>query len=295
VVELVLRTYASVFDHVAVWYGVGPDLILLGFESPEHALDVDRVAARAAEADVAAGLRRARIGSFPALLGHELLPLGVVNATHLSGDVQTLLHPVLSQRAARAFFRGRPASLPLTLRAEPAAVGADNSLLRRYAQRSGGRLSEQAHLELAEQACRNIPTLCATLMADWMRDFPSSPTRDQMLERVRQMPQFAPHLIDTRLRHLAGLFGGGAGSEGALDPEQARRLTDLFVEYYHHGTPFSRESLALVWRECRPSQPDDPGCRRGLAAAEARVGPLRSDLGGALGGVRLPTRTGGSG
>jgi len=34
VVELVLRTYASVFDRVAVWYTLGPDLLLLGFKDP---------------------------------------------------------------------------------------------------------------------------------------------------------------------------------------------------------------------------------------------------------------------
>src|SRR5262249_53113271 len=149
VVELVLRTYASVFDQIAVWYGVGPDLILLGFESPEHALDVRRLMERASEPELAAALQRSRIGSFPALLAHELLPLGVVNAANLSGDVHTLLHPVLSQRAARAFFRGQAAALPPTLRAAPAAVGTDNSLLRRFGQLSGGRLSEQAHHDLA--------------------------------------------------------------------------------------------------------------------------------------------------
>jgi len=303
VVELVLRTYASVFDQVAVWYGVGPDLILLGFPSAEHALDVQRIMQRASEPEFAAALRRSKIASFPALLAHELLPLGVVNAAHLSGEVQTLLHPVLSQRAARAFFRGQSAELPLTLRAAPAAVGTDNSLLRRFAQLSGGRLSEPAHHDLTEQACRNIPTLCATLMADWIREYPTSPARDQMLERVRQAPPFAPHLGDTKLQHLVDLLTGGTGSQGSLTPEQARRLTDLFVEYYHHGTPFSRESLALAWRECRPSQAGDPGCRNGLEAAEARLGPLRSEVGGALppsaqgtlGGAGVPARTGGSG
>jgi len=301
VVELVLRTYASVFDHVAVWYGVGPDLILLGFQSPEHALDLRRIMARTAEPDIAAGLRRSRVQSFPALLAHELLPLGVVNAAHLTGDVQTLMHPVLSQRAARAFFRGQQAELPPTIRRAPAAIGAENSLLRRYAALSGGKLSDDAHRELAGQACQNIPTLCATLIADWIREIPSSPARDQLLANLRQFGPFAPHLTDTKLRHLVGLFPSGAGSEGALDAAQAERLTDLYVQYYHHGTPFSRESLALIWEQCHP--PGDASCTNGLAAAEVRVGPLRRQLGGvpapaapgALGGGGLPALEGGPG
>ena len=300
VVELVLRTYASVFDHVAVWYGLGPDLILLGFESPEHALDLRRIEARAAEPELAAGLRRSGVESFPALLAHELLPIGVVNAAHFQGDVQTLLHPVLSQRAARAFFSGQTAALPPTLASAPAAIGAENSLLRRYVELSGGQLSDEAHRELVEQFCMQIPTLCATSIADWMREVPSSPTRDEMLMHLRQLPQTAPHLTDTKLRHLVGLFEGGAGSEGALGAEQAERLTNLYVEYYHHGMPFSREALALVWKECRQRQPGDPSCSRGLAAAEARVGPLRGDVGeralpgaqGALQGFEPPAHVG---
>ena len=134
VVELVLRTYASVFDHVAVWYTLGPDLILLGFKDPdvERVLDVRRLQARFAEPAMNAALRRAGIENFPALLVHELLPLGVVNAAGWHGDVHTILHPVLSHRAARAFFRGQQAELPLALtpgadgdrRAALAAAGA---------------------------------------------------------------------------------------------------------------------------------------------------------------------------
>jgi hypothetical protein len=92
VVELVLRTYASVFDHVAVWYTLGPDLILLGFKDPDvdRVLDVRRLQARFAEPAMRAALGRAGIENFPALLVHEMLPLGVVHAAKWQGDVHTL-------------------------------------------------------------------------------------------------------------------------------------------------------------------------------------------------------------
>jgi hypothetical protein len=274
VVELVLRTYASVFDHVAVWYTLGPDLLLLGFQSPEHALDVARLEKRAAAPDVAAGLRRAGVDSLPALLAHELLPLDVVNAAHLAGDVQTLLHPVLSNRAGRAFFRGGMAALPPTLQPAPAAIGAENSLLRRFAALSGGRLSDDAYHRIVAEACENNPNPCATLMAGWMRDVPSSPARDALLAERRAQGVFAAHLADARLRHLIELLGG-PGSDAAPSPSQAKLLTDLYVGYFHHGAPFRRDALARIWQQCRPNRPGDGSCARGLAAAEARVGPLR--------------------
>jgi len=273
VVELVLRTYASVFDHVAVWYSLGPDLILLGFRSPDGALDVDRLAARVAAPDVAAGLRRARIGSLPALLAHEILPLDVVNAAHFPGDVQTLLHPVLSQRAARAFFRGHNASLPPTVLPVPAAVGAANSLLRRYAHEQGG-LSDSTYAEVAGEACKHQPLLCATLVASWMREVPNSPTRDALLKDLRADGTFGAHLGAARLRLLNQLLVD-AGPGDSIPPERAKMLTDLYVEYFHHATPFSRDALTRAWQQCRPAQPGDGSCARALAAAEGRVGPLR--------------------
>jgi hypothetical protein len=261
---------------VAVWYTLGPDLLLLGFQSPEHALDVGRLAARTAAPDLAAGLRRARIESFPALLAHELLPLDVANAAHLPGDVHTLLHPVLSQRAARAFYRGLTASLPPTLQPAPAAAGAENSLLRRFAALSGGRLSDDAYRQTVREACNHSPQLCATLLASWMRDVPSSPARDALLPELRAQAGYPAHLANQRLRHLVELLGGGRDSETPPSPEQANLLTDLYVQYFHHGSPFSREVLARAWQQCRPSRPGDGSCARGLAAAEARVGPLQS-------------------
>jgi len=274
VVELVLRTYASVFEHVAVWYTIGTDLVLLGFQSPDGALDLDRLAARAATPEIAAGLKRAGIDSFPALLAHELLPLGVVNAAPFHGDIQTLLHPVLSQRAARAFFRGATASVPSTAQPDPAAVGAGNSLLRRYARLSGG-LSDGTYQQVVEEACNHDPVQCPTFMAGWMRDVPSSPARDALLEQHRAEPLFAPHLRAPRLRELALLLGDGASLDEPVTPDRAKALTDLYVNYYQHAMPFSRELLARQWRVCQPAQPGDGSCASGLAAAEARVGPLR--------------------
>jgi hypothetical protein len=46
------------------------------------------------------------VESFPALLAHELVPVGVVGKLALNGPIHTLYHPRLGYIAARAFFRG---------------------------------------------------------------------------------------------------------------------------------------------------------------------------------------------
>jgi spermidine synthase len=274
VVELVLRTYASVFDHVAVWYALGPDLLLLGFDDPRHALDVERLRARASRPDFDAALRRAGIASLPALLAHELLPLGVVNAAGLPGDLQTLLHPVLSLRAARAFFVGRPAALPPTVRLAPARRGAEHALLRRFVDAQGAPLSDAQHAELAAETCEGVPPACATRLAWWAHQHPDSARRDEMLRHLRARPGLEARLAPARLRELEALFDSD-GRRGSTTPEEAARLTELFVEHYLHATPFSRDALAAVWRRCRDDATGGARCLQGLARAEEQLGPLR--------------------
>ena len=111
VVALVLRTYASVFPHISVWYTLGADLLLLGFNQVDRALDVEALEERFARGDFAAGFARAGIENFAQLAAHELLPLGTLQALEQPGEIHSLRHPLLSYRAARAFFRGRMGSL----------------------------------------------------------------------------------------------------------------------------------------------------------------------------------------
>jgi len=273
VVELVLRTYAEVFDHVAVWYTLGPDLILLGFDDPSPALDLDRIQRRAERQDIAAGLRRSGIASFPALLAHELLPLGVVNAAELRGDIHTILHPVLNHRAARAFFRGKRAHLPPTARPAAAALGSENSLLARYRRGRGGLLSDRENEQLVGEACKPHLPVCVTLLADWKRQHPNSKAREGMIAALRRDKGFAAHLAPRTFHEVASLLGAERLGTAPVSPTDARELTDAFVRYYHHGAPFRRDVLADIWRRCR-DRDGRASCRAGQALAEERVGPL---------------------
>jgi predicted membrane-bound spermidine synthase len=274
VVELVLRTYASVFDHVAVWYTLGPDVILLGFKDPDvdRVLDVRRLQARYAQPAMRAALKRAGIDNFPALLVHELLPLGVVNAAGWRGDVHTILHPVLSYRAARAFFRGQQAELPLALTPAATAVGAKNSLLEAYRRRNGGALSDTVHRQLVEEACKTRPWMCATLFAQWYAEHAESPDREELLLEQLKNPPFRRHLTPTVIQSVIPFFHPDLAATEPIEAREADRLSELFIDYYFHGAPFAREALVSIWQRCEDG--GGKSCREERASIERRVGSL---------------------
>jgi hypothetical protein len=271
-VELVFRNYAAVFPHVSVWFTVATDLLLLGFDRPARALDVAALEQRFRRPDFAAGFARVGIGSFGALLAHELLPLDVLAAGGLSGELHTLRHPILSHRAARAFFRGEVAPMPRFVRPESAAVGARNSLLARHARGADGGLAEASLEAAALESCRaQRETECATLFARWLHDHPGSARLREALTAARRSSGGSAQLGERNLASLARLFGGPDGEPpepgGAL--ARARARTRGFLDHYHHAVPFDRGALAREWRACRAAP-----CAEARLRAEASLGPL---------------------
>jgi spermidine synthase len=282
VVELVLRTYASVFDQVAVWYTLGPDLILLGFKDPDvaRAIDVARLERRFHAPDVNAGLHRAGVTSFPALLAHELLPIGLVNAAHFPGDVHTILHPVLSYRAGRAFFRGLQSELPDTLTPELMKLGEERTLLGRWVQASGGKLGDVAYQQMVDEACKTRPRLCATLLAYWQTVSPNAPGIGEKQAALLGLTPFRAHVSPGRLGTLVSFFQDDA-SGPPLTPTEARQLSTVFADYYHHGLGFWRDVLPAIWGRCEDAKRGE--CARARKGVERRVGaigPLQHAAGG---------------
>jgi predicted membrane-bound spermidine synthase len=238
--ELVLATYTAVFDRVAVWFTQSSDLLLLGL-MPDADLDLDRIEERFQHADLAAGFRRAGITSFPQLLAHEIVPLGVLQASALSDHVHTLLHPRLSDRAARAFFRGLRADLPPTAGAAAAEAGARSSLLRAWIERQGG-LTPELRRTITDVLCPDVPPLCMTALARWRHDEPDSP---ELAERVQR------HLDGDVMRLATLMSFYDDGLPAPLTPAKANWATEKFGLHYYHALPFERAALDETWKRCR--------------------------------------------
>jgi spermidine synthase len=263
VIALVLKTFATVFDHVAVWSTNRADLMLLGFRDADLALDIDRLESRVQRPDFHAVLDRVGIADLPMLLVHETIPLGVLHAAALRAPVHSLYHPLLNFEAGRAFFVGHGGNLPFTGYGDAAEIGAANSLLRRYLEHLDGRDPEPVHAEIAEHACyQNLPG-CGAFAALWAHGDPSS---EEFRTFVATMQKQNGPLFMRRMRVLRD--GGSANPQLRIPPNAAVEVTRLFIEQYAHAAPLDPGALLGFWERCGVNPSGVGVCRPGLQAAK---------------------------
>lgn len=269
--DLVLRTYAAAFDHVAVWYAESRDLLLLGFKDEDAVPDLDRVTQRFELPQFEPGLRRSGITTLDELLAHELVPVGYVTPAALPGEVHGLLHPRLSHEAAHAFFAADQASIPYL--PEPPDGDARPSLLHQLRERRGPA-SDEARSRVVAHVCESRPRECAVLLARWQHDDPDSAAFQALLARERKRGTNREHLEKWKLDILASLFGDGPGR---LGPAGARDVVDLFFRYFDRAEPFRSEALRAGVRGCGVG----PECARlQQEAMERLVGERQANVGG---------------
>jgi spermidine synthase len=105
IVELVLRTFSSVFPHVEIWDAGPGDIILLGsFEPWPTGPEIFRPGL--AIPGVRSDLVQIGIGSPETLLARQLASQRTASAVIGDGPIQTDLFPVLEYAAPRAFYYG---------------------------------------------------------------------------------------------------------------------------------------------------------------------------------------------
>ncbi len=262
---LVLRTYAEVFERIAIWYGRGNDLLLLGFESRSPALGIERLEARFERADFRESFRRAGVESFPALLAHELLPTGVVERLNWEGPIHSHLEPRLGYAAARAYFVGGEARLPFTGFGPSASAGRRNSLWRRYrATPTGG--SEDSQEQFVRTVCANRNPECVAAIADWEQSFPRSARPTQVLENLEQsVYTFGGEFHRLALKRYRSAFTRPASD--LLELAQIRRAVRRYTQHYFHAAPPPPEALIDLWSRCRTADTQDTRCAVGIARA----------------------------
>lgn len=275
-VHLVLRTYASVFENMAIWYGLGPDLLLLGFNSEPAIPDLDQLQEGFRRTDLRESFRRSGVSSFSALLAHELVPQGVVKELAFEGPVHGLDHPRLAHLAARAFFRGEPADLPFTGGGAAGRVGRENSAWRRHLLQFDDRAPESDYEEFARETCRYRKTECVPALAQWRRAYPDSEGVARLHARLRRSVVRHKRLPPARsaLDEFFDAFYGPPG--GSVSPQDARRATRLFREYYSHAASPPPDALAGIWQRCEPAAGEVQDCARGLALARRIAGSTRT-------------------
>jgi hypothetical protein len=277
-VNLVLRTYAAVFDRVAVWYLQRGDMLLLGFQEGTPIFDIERLERRMQRKGFRSGLSRLGIRTLPELLVHEILPVGALHAARLNGPLHTLHHPILSYQAGRAFFSGEPASLPFTGYGAAARIGTRNSLLQRYLQQFKGEVPESIREQMVDRACTRMLPQCAILLADWSIARPESESWKRALAAVRRGAKLERFVSATPFRQLQRFLRDGAGDAGGreISPRAAVVASKLYSELYFHGIPFQPSALMGVWKQCAQGGLMGPACKMGMLEAEAMLFPARA-------------------
>jgi spermidine synthase len=277
--SLISRTFASIFPSRAIWYSNTADILIAGFRDPPGSDQLDRLLARASQPDYRAALERAGISSIPALLAHELIPLGADVAQ--PGPLHSLLHPILSDQAARAFFPGKIAVFPRALSAEASRAGATNSLLAQYTRQRGRPLSQIDRMQFVQETCESMVSECITLLASWQRDEPDSPALAHTIERSLMRSRLRAELSPQRLLELSALFDPSSPpswpDDGETPAVQAARAAEIYVAYYHHAEPFRRDVLDAMLDRCDTDatpEAERKECRRLRVEVESRVGDL---------------------
>lgn len=273
--ELVLRTYASVFDSIAVWRGAQTDLILLGWNGTDHALDVDRIEQRMKQPDYAAQLRRIQRDAPLALLAHERLPLGVVPVLVGPGETLSLFHPALSHRAGIDFFAGRVVELPSSAALPAALIGTRNSLVRRHLEARGESLSDEERRDLVSASCTESARGCATLMAWWAAANPTSELLQETAHYFVDHNVVTPSQIDELEQLYYPDHRGDGGVE--IDPSDASALVEIFRSYFSPSVPFRRSALRAALARCRDTK-GGIDCEAVRREAEAILGDLTTEV-----------------
>jgi len=270
-VALVLRTFASVFDGVAVWYGLGADFLLLGMQDSDFVPDLQAMHRRAMREDIRAGLLRSGVDSFAALLAHELVPVGVISAGDSSGTIHTLFRPLLNHVAGRAFFRGASGALPPLDSGEAARVGTQNSVLRRYLAGLPEESTAQARLEATEEACRYRRKQCLALLADAITQGPESPELAALLERVYEANSWIRVGGPVTRQLMASVMQIATPDNVERAPTvplaAAERATRLYRQLFNYAAPFDPAVHIEFWRRCRAPAEQGDRCKIGLREA----------------------------
>jgi len=277
--SIIMRTYASVFDDIAIWYTLGPDLLLIGFAEGK-ADPFPHLAERVSSPAYREGLARTGVEGMAALLAHELVPRGVLHRSRLDAPLHTLIHPILSDRAARAFFTGGHVELPSFAHLRDARAGERSSLLRRYLRENGGALSQGERARLTNQLCRSRPNQCAVALAAWLHDEPRSVALARRIREARKRFRIqGPPLSSPFLNRLSRFFEADPSAFPDATPLAAEQEVRLFAKYYFSGMPFQRRYLAQLFDRCATDLENAPRCLEEREKAESKLGWLGAELG----------------
>jgi len=277
--DLVLRTFGSVFSSVSIWQSRPLDFILIG-SARRPPIDFQAMQARLTEVKVARDLQRIEIARLPVLLAREIV--SEENGRFLPrapGPLHTDLNPVLEYVAQRAFFvHGRAQRWrSFDENYSPRAT----TLLAQYLRSNPLAVDDFRALARVHFAQGLPPAdLMRSLLLRWQRDLAVS---SELLEFSAQLANAGPayELEALRMAPLRETIFQRAGQK----PELLRQYARLLLMTYRSQrsifyTPPSHELRSALERLLQT----DPGS---APASQLQLAELAWDLGDDEACVRL--------
>jgi spermidine synthase/MFS family permease len=243
---LVLRTYATVFEQVAIWFTRTNEILLLGFNSSQGYAPRELLQARFEQRDFRKGIERCGARSWREFIAHELLGPGLIAPA--PGEVHTLRHPILSDRAARAFFAGGEGRAPsFAPSIDGPRVPAFGLVAAEVRDADEGTLQE-----ITRQICSSgRPLECATWHAHWEQRFPGSEARARLWQQTRAVIAANRDAAALQVTRLTALYRGEAPRFANVGPvESARLATELYARHFVYAIPFPAEGLRHAFSRC---------------------------------------------
>ena len=210
-----LRTFAEVFDHVAVWRTNDVDLMLLGFKRKAR-LSTTTASSAAEQPDFKASLRRSGVRSFAGALAHEVLPLGVVHAaTPKARCIPSITRSCRTWPAVLSSGADGESCRSLAME-RPREIGRRNSMAAAYFDRFGRRAARRSLVEFAGEYCRVAGPRCQILLRHWIETHPEAEELRQLeVELVESNAQGGTGTSQDGLAALCRAGGLGAKDVGS--------------------------------------------------------------------------------
>ncbi len=170
--RLILRTFASIFEHVTLWRTLSEDVLILGSTSPID-LNFSRVVERFNRQQVREDLQRIEITSLPTLLSVQMASDHTVRKMAGHGRLNEDHYPILEYEAPKAFFLGSVARLIRSYDERDTPVEGNTLYLMKYLSERQEPLSREELKNFAFfHRTHGTAKILKGAVDEWVRRFP---------------------------------------------------------------------------------------------------------------------------
>jgi tetratricopeptide (TPR) repeat protein len=221
--RLILRTFASVFEHVTLWKTLSGDVLMLGSSSPMD-VNFSRVAERFNLDQMKEDLQRIKITSLSTLLSLQIASDSTVRKIAGRGRLNEDHFPILEYEAPKAFFLGSVANVIQSHDERDMPVEGNALYLMTYLKERQEPLSpEELNNLTAFHRGYGVTNLLKGAVNEWVRRFPE----DRQALWALVQAQKAAGQLESALTMLRPLL-----HEAPNNPDYLATAADLELSLY---------------------------------------------------------------